>query len=178
MTPSAVAEPARTAVAADPNALQALAIPTLLIGFDGRIREVSESARKLLPNAAVGAPFDALLSIRSTNCEAQPKPAYRRALPVALHAAAGTVLTLVQGLPVADGLMLLLISLEEVRKAEEKRFETTPYCTIRVGLDGNVRFANPAAKRYGASGKEMEGCSFIGLFPSAFRTISEPSCAR
>jgi len=78
------------------------------------------------------------------------------------------VLTLVQGLPVADGLMLLLISLEEVRKAEEKRFETTPYCTIRVGLDGNVRFANPAAKRLW-SGKEMEGCSFIGLFPSAFQ---------
>jgi PAS domain-containing protein len=162
--PALVPEQAITAGAA---ALSSLAIPILLLGRDGRIRAVSAPARTLVPAAEVDAPLAAALSVPLEELFAAAESAPPRSLPALLRTAAEPILVLVQPMPVADGLLLLIVSLDAVRNAEERRFLTTPYGTIRVGLNGAVRFANPAAKRFWGD-EELEGREFVSLFPQPF----------
>jgi PAS domain-containing protein len=79
---------------------------------------------------------------------------------------------LAQALPLAkDGAALLVITdLGPTRRAEEKRFEATPYPLMRLSNDGHVLFSNSAADR--ALGVEPSGLSnrtLPDLFPEAAR---------
>lgn len=166
--PSIAADAARTFASAGHSALRALPLPYLLLGRDGRIGDADLSPYNLATAIKPGASLDTALSIPlETLIDAarsdRPKP-----LPALLYTATTPTLVLAQPVRLADGLLVLIVSLAALQTAEEQKFEQTPYGVVRLGLDGLVDFANAAALRLWNK-TELVGQRFVDLLPKDFR---------
>lgn len=174
MSTSTTADP--TSVTDDPRALTGarhaapgtIPLPFVLLGHDGRVGDADLSPYDFATAIRPGAPLETLLSIPfEALVEAaqsdRPKP-----LPALLHTAPTPTLVLVQPVRRADGLLLLIVSLDALQAAERQKFEQTPYGVVRLGLDGRVDFANAAALRLW-NRKDLVGQRFVDLLPREFR---------
>ncbi len=166
--PSFAADAARPFESAGRSVLGALPLPYLVLGRDGRVTEADLSpyhlATAIEPGAsldtALSIPFDTLIAVARSD---RPKP-----LPALLYTATTPTLVLAQPVRQADGLLVLIISLEALQAAEKQKFEQTPYGVVRLGLDGLVDFANAAALRLWNK-TELVGQRFVDLLPRDFR---------
>lgn len=166
--PSFAADAARPFDSAGGSALRALPLPYLVLGQDGRVAEADLSpyhlATAIEPGAslhnALSIPLDTLIAAARSD---RPKP-----LPALLYTATTPTLVLAQPVRQADGLLVLIISLEALQAAEKQKFEQTPYGVVRLGLDGVVDFANAVALRLWNK-TELVGQRFVDLLPRDFR---------
>jgi PAS domain-containing protein len=173
MSTSTTADPsiaanARASAGAGHSALRALPLPYLLLGHDGRVGDADLSpynpATTIKPgvslDTALSIPFETLIDAARSD---RPKP-----LPALLYTETMPTLVLAQPVRLADGLLVLIISLDALQAAEQQKFERTPYGVVRLGLDGRVDFANPAALRLWSM-TELVGQRFVDLLPERFR---------
>lgn len=146
--------------------LQSLPLSTLLIGQDGCIRKA-----RSLPQAHIesGVALETVLSVSYPALVAAAQSGMPPSLPAILSTLTGPMHVLAQPLPLADGIGVIITDLSAVQKAEECRFQTTPYGVVRLGIDGIVVFANNAARRLWNE-PNLVGQSFANLLPEAFRT--------
>src|SRR5262245_946399 len=158
---------ALSTVAADSPTLRALSVPYLTLGHDGPIRNANPPAQSLAAGIESGAPLGGVLSVPLETLFAAAEAELPRPPPALLRTATRPSLVLAQPVRVADGLLVLIISLDAVQQAEERKFEMTPYGVVRLRLDGVVDFANSAARRLWNEA-ELVGRDFVDLLPEAF----------
>ncbi|GAA0604225.1 hypothetical protein GCM10009416_47280 [Craurococcus roseus] len=123
--------------------------PCALADRGGTLTAINPAAARLLPQARVGRAVAPLLGLDLARLLAEAAAPAPEPLPSLAEAPDGsTAALLAHPFPArGGGLVIGLTDLTAAREAEQRRFEKTPYGTLRLDPKGRVRYANGAARR-------------------------------
>lgn len=149
------------------RALISSSFPCALTNRDGVLTAINPAAARLLPQARVGQALPPLLGLDLARMHAEAAEQVPEPLPGLAEAPDGATVALLAHPMLAEsgGLVVGLTDLTSAREAEQRRFEKTPYSTLRLDAEGRVRYANSAARVL--FGDFRAGRDFAPLFEPA-----------
>jgi PAS domain-containing protein len=145
------------------------ALPCLLVDGDGIVVNASPAAERLcvsLANRPLAEAFGISREALAEHLASQGK----RVLvgeSVDINEHTNHVVAQAVQMPERSGTLVVLTDLQPSRRAEEQRFDVTPYPVLRLSFDGHIVFTNEAAQRQ--LGANLIGRRLSDIFPETAR---------
>jgi PAS domain-containing protein len=142
-------------------------LPCLLVDGDGIIVNASPAAKRFCASVANRPLSEAFGISREALAEHLASQGQRLLVgeSVDINERTNHVLAQAIGVPQGPATLVVLTDLQPTRRAEEQRFDLTPYPVLRLSFDGRVLFANEAARS--KLGRDLIDRPLPDIFPES-----------